>query len=293
MDLTHKEIQKMAHWWSLFDFPLRPGKEDLRAFKSLLPEIQTGQGMVLGATPELVDLLLGQKGLKVKIMDHFEASVKAMEILGHSDWSTVEISFSDWLTRADNLTAGINVILGDNAFLFLKFPNEWRKLIENLNSYLVEGGRIVARGFFKPGVTFNFQSYFDKSLSRIQAINQKSPSEADIRTFSKEISALRLCTALEAAGPYGLIDRKERNQRICSVKEKLAQSFDHPSCREIIEAVLFLETKKEGELIPTSIPDWSEVKILFETSGFTIASDIPLENEDFPGVIRCYAAVKN
>lgn len=292
MNSGNEEVQNLANWWSLFAPPLRPSLEEIEKYESQLNKIVARQGMVMGSTPELVDLMLRQGGLNLRIMDNFEPAVNAMRLLGKSDWTDVSIIMSDWLKRVDTLKNSLDIICGDNPFLFLKYLDEWQKLIEMLNFYLKPGGRIIMRGFFKPAELFDFDPYFEACQARIKEIDQSPLSDESVDEFKKEISSIRLATAVVATGPMGCIERKSRNQRILAVKNELIQMFKHPKLQAIIEAILYLETGAEGEFIPQSIPEWSNVKKLIEKAGFHVDGESVIRNVSLPGVIRFFSGVK-
>ncbi len=293
MSTADEKIKEISTWWNMFRWPLRPGMEELDVIGKLVKRVDAGQGMVLGSTPELVDLLLRQQGLRVVILDNFEPSVRAMEKLGQENWTSVKIILSDWLTKVNPLNESLDLILAHNSFIFLQFPEMWEKLFKILRGYLDINGRIVARCFFAPSRPFNFETFFEQTFNRLRTINNDRPSTSDIETFKRELTAIRLGTALESINPKGVLECKGRNNRIDTVKKTLGQSFTHSSYREIMDAVFCKEFAKEGGLVPVAIPDWENVKTILETTGFVVESDIPLESEIFPGVIRCFSAVKN
>lgn len=130
--------------------------------------------MVLGSTPELVDLLVAREGLDVALIDHMAPAVSAMRGLGQQDWDDVGVTASNWLDEVSSFNGKMDVICGDNPFIFLKFSEQWCRLLERLYAYLAPNGRLLIRGFFKPEVPFNIDRYFHESLDRDRAARPES-----------------------------------------------------------------------------------------------------------------------
>ncbi len=285
------QIRKMARMWSLFSSPLRPDLDDIGYLTARLGDAGLQRGLILGSTPELVDLL-NRRGCAVTIIDNNETVIKAMEILSQTNWAQVQIVCASWLEEQEALHGAFEVILGDNPLLFIRYPEDWHKLLGILKRYLVTDGRIIMRGFFRPVVPVAFEPFVEASLNRLSCINTEEPSEEDMKVFANEISIIRLGTALTALDAAGIICGQTRNRRIDYAREKLAPLFPDAPFDEIIEKVLYPQTGRAGELVPRSMPEWQEAARLFEEVGFALAAGPPQTREGFPDVVRCFTAVK-
>ena len=291
-DKKESEIEKTALWWSHIGQPIRPGGDEIRIIEEQLPTGQDLSALILGATPEFVNLLLRRKAKKIVVIDHYEPHVKAMDILGGQDWSSVEVVLSDWRTENKNLEKTFNVILGDNAFLFTRYPEDWKNLSRILHGYLAPGGRFVLRSFFKPTKPFDFDHHLDETLKRVMEIRQEMPSDANMSIFRNEITNLRTGTTMAVIDAGSRCSARERDKLIQSARDKLAGLFKETPYWNTIDNILFVDAFKKGEYSVSSVPPLEEVSKLLLNTGFSSVLDIPSGDRPFKGAVSVLVARK-
>lgn len=292
MKISDAEIRKIAAWWSRFGHPIRPGLEEIEIFRSQISERKNLCAMILGATPEYVNLLLQEKAKTIVIVDYYGPNVKAMETLGGRDWSSVEVVHSDWMTENARMKGKFDVVFGDNSFIFTRYPEDWKRLFRTLFKYLKPGGRIIARCLFQPDVPFDYHRYVNELMDNILQTGMENLSDKEESALRDQITAIRPGTLLGAVDSASTVSGAKRNELIQSARDILAEKFQNTPLWDIIEDILYLESGKRGEFIVASVPPLEEVKKLLTGAGFIGIFDIPSGNRPFKGAFRILVAEK-
>lgn len=260
-----KHIQRIAAWWSGFGPPIRPGRETLARIAAETSQAENPRVLILGSTPEVVDLFLKQKAGKIAVMDLSEYTVRAMESLGSEDWKRVRKIIADWRTPVGDLMDSFNIVSGDSPFSMIPYPGEWETIFHNLSGYLVPGGRIILRNLFSPTVPFVFQTYLEEVLDRFRNMDRKKHSMKDF------VSEIRLGTLLGAADPRGIILPEIRLRLRREALQRLTPLAENRGELEIIESLLGAENEKMS-LRAASAPHRKDVADLLRACGFMVRS---------------------
>ena len=110
--------------WSRLTVPVRPGPEGLDLYREQIDLFTRKQVLVLGATPELVDMALRLGADRVVSIERNPEIMAAMRQLGEEDWSSVQMVVGDWLEHRSEFHAAFNCIVCDGGLLFLEFPGQ-------------------------------------------------------------------------------------------------------------------------------------------------------------------------
>ena len=128
MSLNKNRIEMFRSVWSKLRVPVRPGPEGLDLYRYQMKRLQGKDILVLGATPELVDMAIELKAEKVVSVERNPEIVEAMRQLGEKDWSMVQLVTGDWLEERPEFEASFDCAVCDGGLLFLQYPAQWETL---------------------------------------------------------------------------------------------------------------------------------------------------------------------
>ena len=106
-------VTQIAESWKLAASPIRPSPATVDAFRAALPSGNGWRGLVQGATPEIVDLMLSHDAGRVVCMDLHPETIEAMRTLGSEDWSGVEAMVGDWSHDKPELRSAFDIVISD------------------------------------------------------------------------------------------------------------------------------------------------------------------------------------
>lgn len=208
LDTTSYAWKQIAQNWETYFFaPSRPSIEEVSKYHEWLKRISAGKpglrALVLGATPELRDLL-NQLGFKTHCIDINLEMVLAMDgLVSHKNPDEVLIR-ANWL---ENPLSGsyFDVVLGDA--VFPNIPWEHRTdLYDEIVRVLKPNGYFINRAFYAP----EKQRY--ESIDDILAIFAKKPASNE--TAIELVFELQLLT-------HNPKDRLGSMEKVRSVVEKI------------------------------------------------------------------------
>src|SRR4029079_2595766 len=84
--------------------------------------------LVLGTTPELIDMLLGKGVDRIAAIERDPDTIEAMVRLATRAWAVVELIAGDCLDPRPAWRSALDLVLCDGGLIFLPFPDGWRAL---------------------------------------------------------------------------------------------------------------------------------------------------------------------
>ena len=270
--------------------PVRPGQEDILLFQKKLKSIEESRVLILGCTPELVDMVLEENPLRVTIMDRFPPNVTAMKKMATKNWSRVEVIIRDWRTPLDDLTDRYNIVLGDGPFTFLRFPDDYLLICRNLNRYVSDGGLVVIRNMvWMEGSPDELDAYYRHIMNRLRECKLEKHNPEDDIFVKNTVSEMWFYAFFKAnTDPDELCDGQWRYWT-GRVSCDLFEIFGEPIYK-VTEAVLGnrgLNQSYRGQRIPVqSIPRIEEMIALFESCHFLLMENITVGCQPVPGIWR-------
>ena len=276
--------------WSMFGCPIRPGREEILLFQKKLKSIKEPRVLILGCTPELVDMVLEENPLRVTIMDWFPPNIAAMKKMAAKNWSRVEVIIRDWRTPLDDLKDRYNIVLGDGPFTFLGFPEDYLLICRNLNRYVSDGGLVVIRNMvWMEGSPDELDTYYRQTMNRLEE-RKLEKSDPVSGTFVKNtISELWFYAFFKAnTDPDKLCDGQWRYWT-GRVSCDLFEIFGEPIYK-VTEAVLgnrgLNQSYREQRIPVRSIPRIEEMIALFESCNYLLMENISVGRHPVPGIWR-------
>src|SRR6266496_4700079 len=117
MNPNQERVQFLRSVWSGLRVPVRPGPEGLDLYRAQMERFPSMNVLVLGSTPELVDMALALKAKKVVSMERDPEIMEAMRQLGKEDWTAVELVAGDWLEERQIFYSVFDCVVCDGGLL--------------------------------------------------------------------------------------------------------------------------------------------------------------------------------
>ncbi len=231
-------IDRIVEDWRLNAPPIRPSEALVEVFRSALPRGRKFSAMVMGATPELVDMLLCSAADRVVSFDAHPETIEAMRRLAGEDWSRVEIVVGDWCNPRPEFEFSFDLILCEGGLLFLAFPERWRQVFNLVRTYLKPGGRMLYKTFSVSPTVPSFLDQYAQAIARFEADRPGLSSAQETRRFMEMVSQLKNRPLSGAVDPQGRVlwDRADAATRWMA--DDLRQRFPGPRFGRTIEAIL-------------------------------------------------------
>lgn len=258
--------------WRMFGPPLRPGPEDMAAARELAPSLREGTALILGATPELVDLAIERGAARVYAVDSNEPIFGAMRRLAGRDWSKVVPLVEDWRNLREDLCPDVDLALGDGSFCLVDFPDGWKALLGALKRCLKPSGTGIFRTMFNPVVPLDVAKCCADLLARFDEQMASAPPAERLTAFRRVASTIRLVTIAGAAGPDGQVDVDRRGRIMTETLETLSQRYGGSDVDAVVQAVFGTRREmKGGRIVTLALPRWEEARKVIEECGYSVA----------------------
>jgi SAM-dependent methyltransferase len=233
--------------WSRLTVPVRPGPEGLDLYRRQIDRFAHKHVLVLGATPELVDMAVRLKAERVVSIERNPEIMAAMRQLGEEDWSGVQMIVADWLEQRHEFRAAFNCIVCDGGLLFLEFPGQWERLFELVHGYLAPGGVFVAKEWAEPAGNWDYEAM---KLDLVAAFEQQCPrmnnGEA-AQAFSHLVSEMRLAAFIDMTRKDGSFAQEPLVARLDRLIEEFEERFPDPEQIAMTHAALkYLARSRPG-----------------------------------------------
>lgn len=247
MQRSEEKIEAFKSVWNDLRVPVRPGPEGLELYRQQMAAFPQKDILVLGATPELVDMALELGARTVVSVERDPNILEAMRRLGKNDWSQVRLLARDWLEDEESFRGAFNCIVCDGGLLFLKHPEQWDQLFGLVASYLKPGGVFVAKEWAEPVSGLHYESVKEALIEAFEA-SAETDSETDREeAFLFLASELRVAIFIGATLADGSFDQQLLVQRCDRLIEEMEQRFpEKRKCRVIHAAFRYLARSRPG-----------------------------------------------
>jgi hypothetical protein len=142
---------KVGKKWRYLKPPFRPSPAELTIYEKRITEVAKNEknpkAVVLGATPELRDLLTKYNYSKVVLVDIDPNVVKEMSKLLQLSKGNEEVYITDWLDMY--LPETFDLVLCDHGLHFIEF-NKWETFFRRVKNILNDNGQFVTSIFTSP-----------------------------------------------------------------------------------------------------------------------------------------------
>jgi hypothetical protein len=195
-------VRRIMENWSLRTGPARPDATTVARYRSAVTGARSA--LVMGATPELIDMLLADGVDRVTAIDGHPETMEAMRRLAREDWSRVERVAGDWRESRPAWASAFDRVLCDGGLMFLPFPDNWRRVLRLIHGYLRPGGRFVTKASsVSPGES-GCADHYMRAMIRFEAERATLDPEQRARTFAGVVSELR------GIARFGAVDAEGR-----------------------------------------------------------------------------------
>ena len=110
--------------WKLHRPPIRPTSFFLEVIESVMNCIEKPSSMILGSTPEFVDLLISRNCLNIASIDNNkENHLSMLKLCNAQNKDKLSFVNSNWLNQGDEGKLSYDIIVGDISHYFLSFPD--------------------------------------------------------------------------------------------------------------------------------------------------------------------------
>jgi hypothetical protein len=228
-------VERIVADWRLATPPIRPYGARLEVFRAIAAG--AGSALVMGSTPELIDLLVRAKVDRVAAIDAHAETQEAMRRLASEDWSRVELVVADWRHRRPRWDAAFERVLCHGGLHFVAFPDGWREVLGIFHGYLRPGGRLVTSSFSVALTAMTARDAYTEAVAAFEAERPGLGPERQERRFAELVSWLKGVTlhgAVEAGGMVCL-DRSAEAARW--IATSLRQRYSGPAFDRIIQAI--------------------------------------------------------
>ena len=281
-----KLVEHLRRMWSLLSVPVRPSAEGLRVYAEGLG---TGRRvLVLGTTPELIDLAVERKSSRIVSMERNPATILALRQFAHRPWDGVELRCADWLEADSRLEGAFDCIACDGGLLFLDFPGLWERLLANVRRYLAPGGEFIAKmtSLPEPGGSVSSENAYaervDALLDAHDRLRAAYPADARAH-FIGLMSQLRVLTFLGATQDSGAFDTALLVRRTDQLASAMLARHPELEDGEVIRAALVHLARSRADGVDTVAGATKEqARALFRRCGFRYTAT-PLEDPPLPG----------
>lgn len=275
MAVNLERVKLIKDVWNNLRVPIRPGPEGLDLYRNCMKRVAKKNILVLGATPELVDMAVELKASKIISIERNPEILEAMKQLGTYDWSNVQLIADDWLSEQPDFASSFDCIVCDGGVLFLEYPGQWERLFSLVNSYLVPGGLFVAKEWAEPPGDRDYKQLKDALIREFEEESRDLNRQDMIELYKIYASELRLATMVGSTDNRGSFNQTVIVARLDSLIEELEQRFPDP---EMIQLTL-----GAMKYLARSQPDSTDVStgVRYEGAAKLLAGQ-GFESECFP-----------
>ena len=264
-------VEKIVKIWNLAAPPIRPGASVMAVFRSKLPAGFGWSGMVQGATPEIVDLMITRGAGRVVAMDRFGEVIEAMRRLSSEDWSSVETLVDNWCNYRPEFERSFDIILCDGGGLFLPFPDGWQRLYEITFRYLTEGGKTVFHVFAVSDDALPFRDYYEEAIRRFDMEREWCSPEEQKRMFIRLTSEMKSATWFRAVDAQGMLMLDRISEAANFMKKDLWQRYPDGIIGQVVDSIFGRpHSIVHEEAILVAAPPSRLVQPLLESIGFSV-----------------------
>jgi SAM-dependent methyltransferase len=201
--MDEEVVRRIMEDWRHATAPPRPDPAHVPRYRSASKGARSA--LVMGATPELIDMLIGEEVDRVTAIDLHPETMEAMRRLATEDWSRVNMVLGDWRGARPAWASAFDVVLCDGGLMFLPFPEDWRKVLTVVHDYLKPGGRFVTKASsVSPGAS-GYADHYAEAVAQFESERGALGPEQQARRFANLASRLRSMSRFGAVDPEGRV----------------------------------------------------------------------------------------
>lgn len=292
MSLNLERVRMIRKMWGQLRVPVRPGIEGLELYRFQIQQFATKDILILGATPELIDMALELNADKVVSVERNPEVIEAMRQLGTQDWSRVQLIEGDWLEERPEFIGAFSCIVCDGGLLFLEYPGQWEQLFKLIHSYLMPGGVFIAKEWAEPIGQRDYDQFVAEMIDEFETNSvHQSPIER-IESYTYLASELRLAIFIHATLDNASFDQELLVKRADALCEKLVQKFPDPQMVQTTESALkYLARSEPGRTDTVAGARFDKADELLSRQGFR-SEHFPLPDRPISGANYMFVSRK-
>ena len=292
MGLNQERVNFIKSFWSKLRVPIRPGPEGLDLYRDQMERFPEKNILVLGATPELVDMALELDATKVVSVEHNPEIMEAMREVGKKDWTKVQLVVGDWLEERPDFYSFFNCIVCDGGLLFLEYPGQWERLFKLAHNYLVPGGVFVAKEWAEPPGSPDYDQFKEELVGCFEAKSENQNRKEMIESYIRLVSELWLTTLIKTTRKDGTFDQGIVVKRLDTLTEELRQRFPDLEMIQITQGALqHLARSRPGTTDVITGVRFESAEALLSAQGFR-SEHFPLPDPPISGANYMFVAEK-
>ena len=277
--MNARAIDRYINDWNCLNSPYRPTQLGLLRYRDSLNSVplpKNSSVLILGSTPELIDLAIRSGVKNIVRMDSSMEILEAMEQLAEENWSHVETYSRDWLSDNPSWAGRFDLIWSDGGPLFLPFPSHWSILFEQVASWLKPGGLLETKIQSPP-----FDA--EETDRKRQALLKKSPRQE--KDFILQMADLWQLRHFDAVDANGVVDRKRVLTNHNKYRDLAFESF--PGNHQIIQKSFERFLENDGMTSLFSLPNYQQLKPIIHPCPLNFVSETPLA-DSLPAPNYCW-----
>jgi hypothetical protein len=269
--MNEEYLNQVYATWSLVTHPIRPNEAELSEMQRRMAAFDRPRTMILGLTPELVDMAV-RAGVERPVVYEVRGDVvEALKRMATEDWSNVEFLIDDWRNFRPELEAKFDVLIGHGTLLFIPYPDKWRAVLHYFHRYLVKGGVFISRNINRPEGGYPLEANYERILRRFDKESESTADEERRRLFREAMSEVRQSITLSAGRDDGCIDQEACGVAAGWTREDLKRRYGGSPVENLVEAFFQAPAiKGYGALRPVAAPLWKNARRLMEGFGFSV-----------------------
>jgi hypothetical protein len=251
MAVAPDQVGFIADVWERVTVPIRPSAEGLELYRRHMEQFPEKRVLVLGATPELVDMAVELGAETVASIERFPAVMEAMRQVATHDWSSVKMVPGDWLEDRPEFHVAFNCIFCDGGLLFLNYPDQWEQLFMLVRRNLEPRGVFVAKMWSEPPGDRDYDTLVKTLIASFQAGNTERTPEQTRAAYIALASELRMATFVNTTQEDGSFDRQMLADRSDRLTADLERDFPDFEMTEITRAALKHVARSQPDTVDT------------------------------------------
>jgi SAM-dependent methyltransferase len=248
--------------------------------------------LVIGATPELVDLALELNAKKVVSVERNSEIMEAMRQLGTKNWTEVQLLAGNWLEEHPDFYSSFNCVVCDGGLLFLEYPGQWERLFKLVYSYLVPGGVFVVKEWAEPPGDRDYNWLKENLISCFEIKSKTHNPYERIASYGRLVSELWMLSLVKTTRKNGSFDQNIVVKRLDTLNEELKQRFPEPEMVQITEVTFkYIGRSRPGTTDVITGVRFEQAEALLSAQGF-ISDNFPLPDPPIFGANYMFVAHK-
>ena len=290
MNTENDQAKHFANVWGKLTAPVKPSEDGLRIYREEAERFSDKRILILGATPELVDMAVESGAEKIVSIERFPGVVAAMRQLGKKDWSSVDMVIGNWLEDRPDFHSAFNCILCDGGLLFLEYPAQWGQLFRIVRTYLEPDGVFVAKEWAEPPGIWDYDRMLQDHVAAFKEEASRLNLEQKHRAYIKLLSELRIIVFVNATQDDGSFDQDLLIERSDRLIEKFEKEFPDNSMIGITHAAFkYLARSQPGTTDTVAGVRYDRTSELLAQNGFE-SRYFPLPDPPIPDSNYMFAA---